>query len=130
LALDAANALSAEGVELAILHLPTIKPLDRAAIVAAMAAVPIVVAVEEHSIIGGLGSAVAEIIAEEGFSPPKRFKRIGIPDVFPDAYGSQASLMARYGITADAVVQAVREPVRLKPDATGAHAWRPRSWSS
>jgi transketolase len=60
----------------------------------------VIVTVEEHTIIGGLGSAVAEIIAEAGFNPAKRFKRIGIPDVFPDQYGSQASLMARYDITA------------------------------
>ena len=58
------------------------------------------VTVEEHSVIGGLGSAVAELIAEADFAAPKRFRRIGIPDVFPDQYGSQASLMERYEITA------------------------------
>ena len=108
LALEAAQRLSTGGVEIAILHVPTFKPLDRAAIVEAIATVPIVVSVEEHTVIGGLGSAVAEIIAEEGFAPPRRFMRIGLPDVFPDRYGSQASLMARYGITADSVVEAVR----------------------
>jgi transketolase len=107
-ALDAAAGLATCGIEVAVLHMPTIKPLDRGALVAAIAAVPVVVSVEEHSIVGGLGSAVAEVIAEEGFAPPRRFTRIGIPDVFPDRYGSQASLMARYGITADAVAQAVR----------------------
>jgi transketolase len=108
LALEAAQRLAAGGVEIAILHVPTIKPLDRPAIVEGLAAVPLVVTVEEHTLIGGLGSAVAEIVAEEGFAPPRRLIRIGLPDVFPDRYGSQASLMARYGITADSVVEAVR----------------------
>jgi transketolase len=108
LGLDAASALAAEGIDVAVLHMPTLKPLDRVALVAIMAPVGVVVSVEEHTIIGGLGSAVAEVIAEEHFEPSKRFTRIGIPDVFPDSYGSQASLMARYGITADAVAEAIR----------------------
>ncbi len=108
LALAAAATLAEEGIELAVLHMPTIKPLDREAVVHAIAAVPSVVTVEEHTIVGGLGSAVAEVIAEEGFAPPRRFRRIGIPDVFPDGYGSQASLMARYGISADAIALFVR----------------------
>jgi transketolase len=114
LAFEAATTLARDGIELAVLHMPTVKPLDRAALVAAIAAVPIVVTVEEHTIIGGLGSAVAEVVAEESFEPAKRFRRIGIPDVFPDSYGSQASLMARYGITADAVAQAVRTARALR----------------
>ena len=114
LALDAASVLAAEGTEIAVLHMPTVKPLDRAALVAAITPVPVVIAVEEHTIIGGLGSAVAEVVAEEAFEPSKRFKRIGIPDVFPDAYGSQATLMARYGITADAIVEAVRASAAVR----------------
>jgi transketolase len=70
------------------------------------------VSLEEHTVIGGLGSAVAEAIAEAGFETPKRFKRIGLPDVFPDKYGSQASLMSRYGLTADRVVATVWELLR------------------
>ena len=57
--------------------------------------------------IGGLGSAVAEIVAEANFDSVKRFKRIGIPDVFPDEYGSQDSLMSRYSITTTALVDTV-----------------------
>jgi len=66
------------------------------------------VSVEEHTVIGGLGSAVAEAIAEANFDSPKRFRRIGLPDVFPDKYGSQASLMARYGLTAERIVETVQ----------------------
>ena len=71
------------------------------------ASVRSIVTVEEHTIIGGLGSALAEIIAESGFDPAKRFKRIGIPDVFPDQYGTQESLMHRYSISAEAVQSTV-----------------------
>jgi len=106
-ALDAAETLSAQGIEAAVLHIPTVKPLDTEAILAAAAEVAVVVTIEEHTVIGGLGSAVAEVVAEAGFSPAKRFKRIGIPDVFPDQYGSQASLMKRYAITAEQLVATV-----------------------
>lgn len=99
-ALAAADELEKQGIAASVLHLHTLKPLDAAAVYENAARVPVIVTVEEHTIVGGLGSAVAEIIAEAGFNPAKRFKRIGIPDVFPDQYGSQASLMARYDITA------------------------------
>jgi transketolase len=106
--LEAANKLEALGCSVAVLHLHTIKPIDHAALLERMAAVPVVVTLEEHSIVGGLGSAVAEILAEANFSTQKRFQRLGIPDVFPDQYGSQASLMRRYAITPEAVVETVR----------------------
>lgn len=107
LALDAAEALREQGIEAAVLHLPTIKPLDTHAVLQYAAAVPVVVAIEEHTVLGGLGSAIAEVIAEANFAPAKRFKRIGIPDVFPDQYGSQASLMKRYGITTEQLTSTV-----------------------
>ena len=73
-----------------------------------MADVRTVVAIEEHTIVGGLGSAVAELIAEAGFDPAKRFKRVGLPDVFPDEYGSQDSLMARYSLTAEELARVTK----------------------
>jgi transketolase len=93
---------------------PTIKPLDGSAIVERASRVPIVVTVEEHTVIGGLGSAVAEVLAEADFASPKRLKRIGIPDVFPDQYGSQDSLLARYQITTEAIVTAVENLLRAR----------------
>jgi transketolase len=68
------------------------------------APVEAIVVVEEHTILGGLGGALAEIVAEAGFEPAKRFKRIGIPDTFPHGYGSQASMMTRYEITAERTI--------------------------
>jgi transketolase len=108
IALEAAERLSHSGVEASVLHLPTVKPLDTRAILEQIARVPVVVTVEEHTIIGGLGGAVAELIAEANFSSAKCFKRIGLPDVFPDQYGEQAGLMKRYGISADHVVAEVQ----------------------
>ena len=98
-AIDAAQSLSEQGIEASILHCHTVKPLDSEAILEKLRGVPVVVTVEEHSAIGGLGSAVAEIVAEAAFDPAKRFKRIGLPDLFPDEYGSQATLLEKYSIT-------------------------------
>lgn len=105
---EAATRLAAEGIECAVLHMPTIKPFDRERFLDLAAPVRAVVSIEENTIVGGLGSAVAEVIAEAGYSPGKGFRRIGIPDVFPDHYGSQAALMDHYRINADEVVAQVR----------------------
>jgi transketolase len=108
LALAAAESLSRVGIECTILHMPTIKPLDTDKIIELATQTPMVITIEEHSIIGGLGSAVAEIMAETNWSSPKRFKRLGIPDVFPEKYGTQASLMEYYNISEDAIIKTVQ----------------------
>jgi transketolase len=107
--LAAAELLAGQGVEASVVHVPTIKPLDTETLLAYCGRAPAIVTVEEHTVIGGLGSAVAELLAEAGFSSPKRFRRVGIPDAFPDEYGSQASLMERYDITAENVSAVVRQ---------------------
>lgn len=108
-ALEALKLLEREGIGATVLHVPTIKPLDKEAIVRHAGEVPVIVAVEEHAILGGLGSAVAEIIAETNFDSAKCFKRIGVPDTFADQYGSQESLMARYDLTADYVTSVIKQ---------------------
>jgi transketolase len=107
--LDAAEILAKKGIQTAVLHLPTIKPLDIKAILDRAASTAVIVTLEEHTVIGGLGSAVAEVIAEAGFTQPKRFKRLGIPDVFPDQYGSQASLLDRYDLNTARLVSVVEQ---------------------
>ena len=87
-----------------ILHIPRIKPFNLEMFYIYAERARAIISIEEHSIIGGLGSACAEAIAEAGFSPAKRFKRIGIPDVFPDRYGSQAELLEYYKITSSNIV--------------------------
>jgi len=119
-ALDAAASLEKDGFETAVLHMPTVKPFDAETVVELAGGVPVIVMLEENSVIGGLGSAIAEAIAEAGFDSPKRFKRMGLPDVFPDQYGSQASLMARYGLTADRVATTVQELLRAASVKEGA----------
>ena len=104
---EAAKLLALEGIECAILHMPTVKPFDLELLLNLANGVRAVVAIEENTILGGLGSAVAEAIAEAGFSPGKKFRRIGIPDVFSDRYGSQANLMDYHKINTDEVVATV-----------------------
>ena len=113
--LEAAAALAINGIETSILHAPTIKPLDVETILNYVDRVPVIVTIEEHTLTGGIGSALAELIAEANFATPKRFKRLGIPDVFPDKYGSQATLMEYYNLTSArlemVVTQLSRPPI-------------------
>ncbi len=108
LVMDAAQELEGGGVKARVLHMHTVKPLDRQAVIAAAAEVRVVISVEENSVVGGLGSAVADIVAETGFNPAKRFLKVGLPDRFPDKYGSQEKLMDYSGVTREAVVSSVR----------------------
>ncbi len=109
MALDAAEQLALEGISASVLHCHTLKPWNADALRSGAEKVPIIVAIEEHNIIGGLGSAVAETLAESNFAQTKKFRRIGVPDCFAVGYGSQATLMEKYGISASRVVQAIKE---------------------
>jgi len=107
-ALKAAAALMADGIRCRLLHVHTVKPLDEKAIVEAAAGTRLVVTVEEHSVVGGLGSAVLETLADRmaGALPP--VKRLGIPDTFADRYGSQQKLMEHFAIHAQGIEAAAR----------------------
>ncbi|MCB1332644.1 MAG: transketolase family protein [Roseivivax sp.] len=105
-ALDAAARLEKDNVSAAVLHVPTIKPLDVATIVAAASkGGRLVVTAENHSITGGLGEAVGAALMRAGVNVP--FRQIALPDEFLDA-GALPTLHAQYGITADAVAGAVK----------------------
>ena len=104
-ALEAANTLHAEGVDVAVLHSPTIKPLDEEILKEASRNGRVVVAAENHSIIGGLGEAVAGLCYAPGWLPP--FRQIALPDAFLDA-GALPTLHERYGISADAVARSIK----------------------
>lgn len=108
-ALKAADLLAADGVAAGVLHVPTVKPLDAAALLDLAGKVAAIVTVEEQTLIGGLGSAVVELLADRfaGRSPVVR--RLGIPDVFTKEYGSQDSMFATFGLTADGVAAAARD---------------------
>ena len=107
-ALSAARTLAGEGVRCRLLHLHTVKPLDAEALVEAAGQTRLVVTVEEHSVVGGLGSAVLEALADgmSGALPPVR--RLGIPDRFSERYGSQAMLMKDCNIHAEGIADTVR----------------------
>jgi len=107
--LEAADALKANGVAATVLHMHTVKPLDTEAVLSHAGRAHAIVTIEEHTIMGGLGGAVAEVLAEAGFSSAKRFKRVGLPDAFPHGYGSQASMMQQYGVTTEKTIAAVNE---------------------
>jgi len=107
-ALAAAEALNKQGIELTILHCPTVKPFDSKTLLAILKEISIVVTVEEHTLNGGLGSVVAEVLAETHWLAPVWFQRIGIPDTFADEFGSQASLMERFGITSERLQASIK----------------------
>ena len=94
--LAAADLLGANGIAAGLLHVPSLKPVDRAAIAAAASTVDLVVTVEEHSVLGGLGGLVAEILGELG---PRRLARIGIDDTWGES-ASNAFLLERHGLFA------------------------------
>jgi len=102
-ALDAAGRLAAAGVDASVLHFATIKPFDRDALAACAARTGTVVTVEEHSIVGGLGSAVAEALAEDGV--PAQLRRVGLRDEFAFAVGSREHLLAEYGLTGNDIAR-------------------------
>lgn len=107
-ALAAARTLAGEGVRCRLVHLHTVKPLDAEAVVEAAGRTRLVVTVEEHSVVGGLGSAVLEALSDgmTGALPPVR--RLGIPDRFASHYGSQAALMKDCNIHAEGIADTVR----------------------
>jgi len=106
-ALEAADTLAAEGIACGVLHMHTVKPLDVAALRAQMDGVRLLVTVEEHTIVGGLGAAVLEALADGDLAPP-RIRRLGIPDAFVKDYGSQEHLLAGFGLDAAGIARTIR----------------------
>jgi transketolase len=100
--LEAAGMLAKRGIDASVLHVPTLKPLDIEAIVNLAENVTGIVTAEDHSIIGGLGSAVAECLGE---NRPTRIVRIGIRDVFGESAPNDA-LLEKYGLTARHIAEA------------------------
>ena len=107
-ALGAAEKLAAEGIDAEVVSICTIKPLDEDIIVKSAKKTGKVVTVEEHSVIGGLGSAVCDCLSEK---LPTPVKKIGMQDVFGES-GSAAALVAKYGLDAEGVYKSVKEFVK------------------
>jgi transketolase len=103
-AVNAARALEADGIQARVLNMHTIKPLDRDAILRAAAETRGIVSAEEHHLSGGLGGAIAELLAVEH---PTRMRMVGMPDEFAEV-GPTGALRAQYGMSADAISAACR----------------------
>jgi transketolase len=102
-ALAAAATLAGAGVSAGVVNVPVIKPLDGATIIHAASSATAVVTAENHSVIGGLGSAVAEALAEAGLA--RRLRRVGLQDTFAEGARSAASLFLKYGLGTQEIVE-------------------------
>lgn len=103
--LEAAKMLEADGISAKVINIHTIKPLDEELVVAAAKATGKVVTVEEHSVIGGLGSAVCEVLCEEY---PTKVMKIGVNDVFGES-GPALELIKKYGLDGESICNKVKE---------------------
>ena len=104
---QAAEQLARQGIQARLLSMPTLKPLDSEAVLAAAQQTKAIITVEEHSLIGGLGSAVAEVLAELGNSHTT-LRRMGIKNEFCQQVGSQEYLRGVYGLSVDGIIEVVR----------------------
>ena len=102
--LAAAEKLAAEGISAEVINMHTIKPLDEEAVIKAAAKTGKIVTVEEHSVIGGLGSAVYDVVAEKA---PAKVMKIGVNDVYGES-GPAAELIKKYGLDADSIYEKVK----------------------
>lgn len=103
----AADRLQAAGISVRLVSMHTIKPLDEDEVLAAARETGAIFTLEEHSIIGGLGSAVAEVLSEAQ-CPKVPFKRLGLPSKFLTHIGSQGYLLAQYGLNDEGVTRSVQ----------------------
>lgn len=108
--LNAADALSEKGISAEVINISTIKPLDQETIVSSVSKTGCVVTAEEHSIIGGLGSAVSECLSENRPAPQAR---VGVRDSFGES-GEPGELMKKYGLTAEDIIRAAGDVIAKK----------------
>jgi transketolase len=107
IAKEVSTKLQGKNITSTILHMHTIKPFDKDKLIKVAEKSDVIISIEEHTIIGGLGSACAEVILEAGFKSTKKFKRIGISDTFPLGYGRQNDMMMREDITVESVLKSL-----------------------
>lgn len=107
LALQAAEKLEKEGINCGVLHMHTIKPIDENALLNLIPNVRAVVSIEEHTKIGGLGSAILEFCSDSIPEQAYKIFRMGIPDKFAEQYGSQNSLLEHWGLTVQNIISSM-----------------------
>ena len=106
--LAAAEKLEADGISAEVINMHTIKPLDEEAVIKAAAKTGKIVTAEEHSVIGGLGSAVCDVVAEKA---PAKVLKIGVNDVYGES-GPAAELIKKYGLDSDSIYEKVKAFVK------------------
>jgi transketolase len=111
-ALGAAELLAHQGIDAGVLHFGTVKPLDAAAVLRALARTGTILTLEEHSVVGGFGGAVAEVAAEAGTG---RVLRAGFPDRFIHEVGSREHLLAHHGLDAAGVAARAAAALDIAP---------------
>ena len=111
MAIEAADRLAARGIAVDLLEVSTLKPIDAAALAASSRKTGRVLTVEEHTTIGGLGSAVAESLAQ---SSPAALRMIGIQDTFTES-GDYSALLRKYGISTDHIEAGAMQLVETNP---------------
>ncbi|WP_027633790.1 transketolase family protein [Clostridium hydrogeniformans] len=104
-AIEASDKLKEEGIDARVINISTIKPIDKEIIIKAAKETKGIVTAEEHSIIGGLGSIVSQVVTS---NHPTRVKSVGIKDTFGES-GTPDELMKKYGLTSDEIIKAVKE---------------------
>lgn len=109
-ALEAAEQLAKEGIQATVVNVASVKPLDAETIIRVAKETGAVVSAEEHNVIGGLGSAIAEVLAENAPTP---MVRVGLQDTFGES-GRPAELLEKYGLTSEALVKSVHEVLGKK----------------
>lgn len=110
LALEAAAQLAAEGISVSVVNVASVKPLDEETIIRVARETKAIVTAEEHNIIGGLGSAIAEVLGEK---QPTPMVRVGLKDTFGES-GRPQELLEKFGLTQENLVKAVREVLAKK----------------
>jgi transketolase len=115
--LAAAELLAKDGIDISVVHFHTIKPLDEAAVLDFARDADLVVTVEEGIRIGGLGSAITDVIVEQLGTAAPPVRRLGLPDEFPHNYGLQDELFDIYGLMPAQIAARVRSALEDKGSA-------------
>lgn len=114
-AYQAANLLAADGIKARVVSMHTVKPIDKEAILSAARETGAIVTVEEHNLDGGLGGAVAEVLADAGVGI--RFKRVALPDTYVHIVGTHEWLLDYYGFSPEAIAGTARSLIKRRPFA-------------
>lgn len=105
--MNAALSLREKGIQAGVINVYSIKPFDKKSVLEAAGNSKLLVTVEEHNVLGGMGSMISEILAEEGL--PIKLKRIGLPDIFATGYGTLQSVRAENGLDAQSIARKIME---------------------